>query len=705
MQHYFAILSVLGALLCSALGLFTLSRNPRHPVNIGFAMGMASLALIELGSSFILFSPLREGLAISGVKLTLIGQALLPAAWIFFSTVFARADHKEILLRRAPVLIIFCIASLFFIFLAIASNFTLSALLPYESILFLSKESYLALGPLGRYFYIYLIFGLALNLAQLENTLRSSTGSTRWHIKYVVFGVGAVSAYFIYLASQTLLFSSLSLETIPLTSFVIFTSSSIMAFFIVRHRLLSVDIFVSRYVVYKSVTVLVVGLYLLTVGLITHGIKLLGLPFDYSITTLFVFISLFVLVVLFFSTTTRRSVQLFINRHFYKHKYEFRDKWMETIERISPKRTIKEIKETLIEMISENMGAKPVSLWVYDPVSKSYIKEQAEVGDSFKRIPHNHPFILYLKNKLNPFILSDIGDNSNTQDKAVGAIFSETGGVLCAPLAAGHEIIGFMMLGPDISGEPYRQDDFEFLKAVTTQAAVQIKNIRLTKELMTAKEVEAFSKMSSFIMHDLKNLTNSLSLISQNARYNMDNPEFQTDTIKTIDGTVNRMKGVIERLSTVPKGFELKKGKADIKEIIKNALKKTALPKSKDVKITVNYKADPMPSIIVDPEAIEMVILNLIINAYDAIEEAGEVGINVSLNGGYIHIKVSDNGAGMSEEFIKTALFQPFKTTKKSGFGVGLYQCKSVIEAHGGEIEVESAAGKGTVFTVKLPIR
>lgn len=136
MQHYFAILSVLGALLCSALGLFTLSRNPRHPVNIGFAMGMASLALIELGSSFILFSPLREGLAISGVKLTLIGQALLPAAWIFFSTVFARADHKEILLRRAPVLIIFCIASLFFIFLAIASNFTLSALLPYESILF-----------------------------------------------------------------------------------------------------------------------------------------------------------------------------------------------------------------------------------------------------------------------------------------------------------------------------------------------------------------------------------------------------------------------------------------------------------------------------------------------------------------------------------------------------------------------------------------
>ena len=67
---------------------------------------------------------------------------------------------------------------------------------------------------------------------------------------------------------------------------------------------------------------------------------------------------------------------------------------------------------------------------------------------------------------------------------------------------------------------------------------MQIKNLRLANDLMLAREVEAFGRMSSFIMHDLKNLTNSLSLVSQNAKHNINNPEFQQDAIKTIDATV-----------------------------------------------------------------------------------------------------------------------------------------------------------------------
>ena len=117
-------------------------------------------------------------------------------------------------------------------------------------------------------------------------------------------------------------------------------------------------------------------------------------------------------------------------------------------------------------------------------------------------------------------------------------------------LVAGRDLLGGVLQGEDLSGEPYGVDDFQLLKALTTQAAVQIKNIRLAQDLIASKEVDAFSKMSSFIMHDLKNLTNSLSLLSQNARQNMDNPEFQKDAMDTIDRTITRMKGLIERLST-----------------------------------------------------------------------------------------------------------------------------------------------------------
>jgi putative PEP-CTERM system histidine kinase len=221
---------------------------------------------------------------------------------------------------------------------------------------------------------------------------------------------------------------------------------------------------------------------------------------------------------------------------------------------------------------------------------------------------------------------------------------------------------------------------------------------------MAAKEVEAFSKMSSFIMHDLKNLTNSLSLISQNARHNIDNPEFQQDAIKTIDGTVNRMKGLIERLSSIPREIELKKEAAPMSDIINGALKKLVFPKTKPVAITVERGPDLERLLSVDPEAIEMVILNLVSNAYDAIEWDGHIRISAAADSGFLLLNITDNGAGMSREYIDRDLFRPFKTTKKTGFGIGLYQCKSLIEAHGGAITVESEPGKGTTFTVKLPL-
>lgn len=694
MNNYLAILSILSTVLCVGLGIFTLSRNPRHPANIGFTLGMASLAIIEIGDTIVLFAGADMQIRLIGMKLALIGQALLPAGWLLFSLVFARTNYKEILSRWSSVLAGVGIVSLLFSLRIGSTNF----------ISIPSSTSPFILGPVGRYFYIYLILAFVLNLVHLENTLRSASGVKKEQIKYTIFGVGAILAFFIYLSSQALLFSTLIIETIPVTSAVILISASMMALFIVRHRLLDVDIFISRYVIYSSLTVSIVGIYLLAVGLIAQGIKYFNIPFDYFFTTLFVFISILALIILLFTASLRRKVQLFINRHFYKHKYEFRDKWMETIERISSKRSIEEISKTLTEMVSETMGASGIYLWLYDPVSKAYITAQYIVGDC-KRVVLNHPLLQQIKVNMGPFIINNPNPGKPVSKglcEEINNLVTTTGAVLCAPLIVGYDIVGFILQGKDLSGEPYRQDDFELLKAVTTQAAVQIKNIRLAQELMTAKEIEAFNRMSSFIMHDLKNLTNSLSLVSQNAKYNLESPEFQRDAIKTIDHTVSKMKELIERLSSVPKGLDLKKEKVDLKNLVHTALKKIALDGAKNV--TVTEEINGVPPISVDPAAIEMVFLNIFTNAYEAIQREGEIRVHSAISQGYINVTVSDNGIGISKEFVEKALFQPLKTTKKGGFGIGLYQCKAIVEAHGGKIEVESEEGKGTKFSVRLPV-
>jgi len=696
MYYYFAIIGVIGVILCAGLGLFTLLRNPRHLTNIGFALGMSCLAVIEAGCALVLLAPLREGFAEAGARVLLSGQAALPAAWLLFSIVFARANYREILRRWAPALIICSALSLFFIF----SSAWLFSVGGAGGGLIAADLPYLSLNPLGRYFNIYLIVGSAINLVHLENTLRNSNASKRWHIKYLIFGVGSILAFFVYLSSQSLLFSMQGFESVLLTAAVILIATMMMAVFIVKHRLLDVDIFISRYVIYNSLTVLVIGFYLIIVGVIAQGIRFFEVPFSFFFTTIFIFSALLLLVVFFFTASLRRKAQLFINKHFYKHKYEFRDKWMETIEKISRKRSVPEIRATLREMVGETTGAKPVYIWLRDPVTGSYQAGDEAVPEPFRKIAMERSFASLLAKEPAPFTADDV-PSGGPSSALMGDLFEETGTVLCTPLVADQEAIGFIMQGPDQSGEPYIQDDFEILTAMGTQAAVQIRNITMAQELISAREVDSFSRISTFIMHDLKNLTNSLSLISQNAEQNMDNPEFRKDTIKTIDGTVSRMKKLIERLSSVPRGVELKMVRTDVNDFMLATMKKIHLPRDKEVVITSDVA--PVPPIYIDHETVEMVLMNLIINAYDAIDKEGLIKVYATSNGESVNIVVKDNGSGIPAGLIETALFRPFKTTKKSGFGIGLYQCKTLIEAHGGSISVQSEVGAGTSFTVTLP--
>jgi signal transduction histidine kinase len=104
------------------------------------------------------------------------------------------------------------------------------------------------------------------------------------------------------------------------------------------------------------------------------------------------------------------------------------------------------------------------------------------------------------------------------------------------------------------------------------------------------------------------------------------------------------------------------------------------------------------------------VITNLLVNAREALEGPGEIGIEAmtegeSVDGGTLVLRVRDTGRGMSDEFVRRQLFRPFATTKAAGLGIGLAQCKAIIEGHGGMIRVESRPGGGTAFEVRIPLR
>ena len=111
------------------------------------------------------------------------------------------------------------------------------------------------------------------------------------------------------------------------------------------------------------------------------------------------------------------------------------------------------------------------------------------------------------------------------------------------------------------------------------------------------------------------------------------------------------------------------------------------------------------PRLLLDPEQIFKVVTNLIINAAEALADGGQIRVESAPRNGWAVLTVADNGCGMAPEFLSRALFRPFQTTKKKGFGIGMFQSKMIVEAHGGRIEVESELQKGTVFKVLLPLQ
>jgi signal transduction histidine kinase len=111
----------------------------------------------------------------------------------------------------------------------------------------------------------------------------------------------------------------------------------------------------------------------------------------------------------------------------------------------------------------------------------------------------------------------------------------------------------------------------------------------------------------------------------------------------------------------------------------------------------------PLPKVPVDREHLHSVLTNLFLNARDALGQGGRIEVKTRQEDDWIVLQVADNGCGMTPEFVRNSLFRPFSTTKQNGLGIGLFQSKKIIEAHGGAMQVGSDAGKGTTFRIRLP--
>jgi signal transduction histidine kinase len=187
----------------------------------------------------------------------------------------------------------------------------------------------------------------------------------------------------------------------------------------------------------------------------------------------------------------------------------------------------------------------------------------------------------------------------------------------------------------------------------------------------------------------------------QNAPRKMSDPEFQKESIKTITQAVDRMQAIIEKLKSPPGKEQIQAYELDPIKVINKAIEKSGVANRPDIKIELNCDK-PIP-VKADPAVLESVLINLLINAVEAMPDGGVICIEQNRQNNKQCLSVSDTGVGMTAKFIATKLFHPFETTKAKGLGVGLYQCREMFKETGGKIMVESEPGQGTKFTLVFP--
>jgi putative PEP-CTERM system histidine kinase len=688
----YTIPAAIAAIAACVLAAFLLIRHRSNSWIYSIVAVLGSVALSQAGNALVWSAP-DSALVLR--RLSLMGELMLPVAILYSGLTLTRpgSASKETAARwRARVVFFFAVALCGLIWIDSAL-----VLLGWEG-----SVLSIGVGALGRVGYFFIVIALALGLAQLEQILRAMRDPLRYQLKFVLIGLGALAGYEIYQASSLLMLRLWRSDETLAGALATLVSIGVLTYGFGRSRLreATARVYVSPQVVYGSITFIVVGLYLLSVGLLGEWVRYVGAPVSVGLSSLVVFLAAVGLVIVLFSRTSRAELRQFVGRHFYRSKYDYRTKWIEVTDAFRTTDTVESILDQLLHLLSRTFGAAKISVWLqYQADGRFHQARSVNAEPPPPPIESRHPIVQRMTSTDDAVEVAQLfprdEDGAFLQNDA---FLVQTQAVLCVPIRSQGALIAFVALSADLHGEKYRADDRDLLRAIGHHVGVVLSHAQLAEERRSSAELEALHRFSAFCLHDLKNLTARLSLIVQNAAVHGHDPGFQEVALRTVSTTVEKMMALMTKLS----GKSIRTGSSELVDI-QSVIAEAAGSMTDGPFAKVRIEGGPVPPISVVREQLHQTLLNLILNARHAAGANGEVQVTTETAAETVVITVSDTGPGIPPERLQT-VFQPFQTTTPGGLGIGLYQCKQIIESHQGTIRIDSEPGHGTQVRIELPL-
>jgi putative PEP-CTERM system histidine kinase len=260
------------------------------------------------------------------------------------------------------------------------------------------------------------------------------------------------------------------------------------------------------------------------------------------------------------------------------------------------------------------------------------------------------------------------------------------------------EILGFIVLAPPRSPLVLDSESHALLRMAGRQVASYLAEERATKALLDAKSLIDYSSKFAFIVHDVKNLSSQLGMMVTNAKRYSENREFRADMIRTLENAVGRLNGLLSKLR-VDGAAEKQREIVEVGSLIRTVVGEFV---HSDITVEANITDDEV-RVKGDAQEFRSVLTHLVTNAIEASDAGKTVKVSVRRGNDRVIIDVEDEGCGMDPAFIRNELFTPRRSTKANGHGIGAFQAREIVRAIGGDLDVISVVGRGTVMRIMMP--
>lgn len=449
--------------------------------------------------------------------------------------------------------------------------------------------------------------------------------------------------------------------------------------------------------VYTS-TALIIGLVFIVVALAVMYMNVFNASWSLMFYTAGFTVFVFFLASLTLFRSFRERVSVIMSKHVFGHKYDYREEWLNLIHLLNSDDQSQNYLSNVKNALMNIAKTEHVGIWLLDNDVFKYKSKYSSLNfPADKVFPKNEPAFEFMLENEWIYILQGVYNVDIKIDLVPKEFRDIKNGWLLVPFINNSELIGFTII-TSTQIRIANWEDLDLYKSIGRQIADYIKMHQQERWLAENSQLQAFSKFTAFIVHDLNNVIAQQSLLVKNAEKHKSNPAFIDDMIMTVDNSVKRMSVLLEKLKH--KGSNIVTD-SSLMQIITESIERN-LDISPEVQFEIN--GDDL-LITCEKDRMVMSISHLIKNAQEATKADGEVSVEVDTlsHSNKATITIKDSGYGMSSEFLENQLFRPFNTTKiGKGMGLGTYLTKQYVEELGGNISVTSKEGKGTTFKIEL---